>query len=161
VNHLHKFEQLCIAARNEAQAKGALLILLHHGDKLEVVSAIETGTQAALPRLLRKLAGQFEVCMGTGFRPDEPRKEEWIDTYLVNSELFAWLGEDELGSGAIGLKQAVVPAGCVPLVACMKAKMVLPDIIEQLQFQAKTYGKTIRLVRFVFEGVEMTLSPKA
>ena len=32
-------------------------------------------------------------------------------------ELYAWVGEDEFGSGEIGLKQGLVPAGMIPLVA--------------------------------------------
>ena len=31
--------------------------------------------------------------------------------------IVAWVGEDELGSGKIGLKQGHVPAGFIPLVA--------------------------------------------
>lgn len=30
---------------------------------------------------------------------------------------FAWVGEDELGSGEVGLKRGYVPAGLIPLVA--------------------------------------------
>ena len=31
--------------------------------------------------------------------------------------IYAWVGEDEYGSGRVGLKQGVVPAGIIPLVA--------------------------------------------
>lgn len=32
--------------------------------------------------------------------------------------LYAWVGEDELGSGEVGLKQALVPAGFIALITC-------------------------------------------
>ena len=61
-------------------------------------------------------------------------------------ELFAWLGEDELGSGEIGLKQADVPAGRIALVSIKPEKAF--KYRDQMEIQAKTYGKRIRLVRF-------------
>jgi hypothetical protein len=36
---------------------------------------------------------------------------------LKDIELFVWLGEDEEGSGEIGLKQALVPARLIPMVS--------------------------------------------
>jgi len=75
-------------------------------------------------------------------------------------ELFAWVGEDELGSGEIGLKQAVVPAGRVALVATRQDKMMGSQIPQQLQQQATNHGKTIRLCRFVFVEELVTLEPK-
>jgi len=36
--------------------------------------------------------------------------------------LYAWLGEDEIGSGEVGIKAAMCPAGCVPLVAIKSRK---------------------------------------
>lgn len=68
-------------------------------------------------------------------------------------ELYAWVGEDELGSGEIGLKQALTRVGCIPLVATKKAKMYTNHIPEQLQAQVKQCGKTIRLVRFTFAEI--------
>ena len=32
-------------------------------------------------------------------------------------ELLAWIGEDEMDFGKIGIKQAHVPAGCIPIIA--------------------------------------------
>jgi hypothetical protein len=68
-------------------------------------------------------------------------------------ELFAWIGEDEFGSGEIGLKQGIVPAGCIPLVAVKREKMASPQIVNAMQAQAAQYGKKIRLVRCVFAEV--------
>lgn len=65
-------------------------------------------------------------------------------------ELYAWVGEDEYGSGEYGLKQAVSPAGIIPLVACKEGKIDQNYIKEQLQHQANVYGKPMRLCRFVF-----------
>jgi hypothetical protein len=68
-------------------------------------------------------------------------------------ELFAWVGEDELGSGEIGLKQALCPAGYIPMVSVRKDRMLQPSIVDQLTAQAAQYGKKIRLCRFVFKEV--------
>jgi hypothetical protein len=62
--------------------------------------------------------------------------------------LYAWVGEDEFGSGEIGLKQGVVPVGLIPLVALSRRKVDRLEIRQQLQAQADHYGKTIRLVEF-------------
>jgi hypothetical protein len=64
-------------------------------------------------------------------------------------EVWAWVGEDELGSGGFGLKQAVVPAGTVPLVAVRRNKLDRPDVRTQLQAQVDHWGKPIHLVRMV------------
>lgn len=66
---------------------------------------------------------------------------------MENLELYAWVGEDELGSGEIGLKAGIVPAGCIPLVAIRRDKV--EKLKWQMEMQAQTYGKKIRLVRFV------------
>jgi len=73
--------------------------------------------------------------------------------------LYAWVGEDEQGSGELGLKQALCPAGIIPLVSVREEKMRLPFIGLQLQMQATHYGKTIRLCRFTFAGVIEELKP--
>tara|TARA_Y100000310_G_C20117545_1_gene549962 strand:- start:313 stop:567 length:255 start_codon:yes stop_codon:yes gene_type:complete len=68
-------------------------------------------------------------------------------------ELFAWVGEDELGSGEIGLKQAMCPAGMIPIVTINEQKAGHADIKRQLEQQAHIFGKKIRLCRFKFDGV--------
>jgi hypothetical protein len=70
---------------------------------------------------------------------------------LKKIELFAWLGEDELGSGVVGLKQGVVPTGIIPMVAVRLDKM--EKYWEQAEAQAATYGKRIFLCRFEFAEV--------
>lgn len=62
-------------------------------------------------------------------------------------DLYAWLGEDEFGRSGIGLKQAVVPAGIVPMVSIERKKM--EGHWEQAEEQAKEWGKRISLVRYV------------
>lgn len=74
--------------------------------------------------------------------------------------LYAWLGEDELGSSEIGLKQALVPAGYIPLVAVDDFKLGRDYIQQALQVQANSYGKTIRLCKFVFSEEILTLEPE-
>lgn len=80
-------------------------------------------------------------------------------------KLYAWIGEDEYGSGEIGLKQARVPAGYIPLVSLQRDKVDRIDIRKQLQIQANMYGKTIRLVEFSSDADHaasalVTLDPK-
>lgn len=78
---------------------------------------------------------------------------------LEEVTLYAWVGEDEFGSGEIGLKQGIVPSGCIPLVAVREDKINRSDLSLQLQSQATAYGKTIQLCRFKFDGVIRTLEP--
>ena len=82
--------------------------------------------------------------------------------------LYAWLGEDEFGSGVVGVKQALVPAGmipspnsswAIPLVAIDQQKIDQGYILKALQGQANVYGKTIRLCKFVFVEEVVTLEP--
>jgi len=75
-------------------------------------------------------------------------------------ELFAWVGEDELGSGEIGLKQAIVPAGTIPMVAIHRHKMDRDDIIQQLQVQASFFGKTIKLYRYIAVDLLKEITPE-
>jgi hypothetical protein len=71
---------------------------------------------------------------------------------LEQAELYAWLGEDEFGSGEIGLKRAIVPAGGdVPMVAVLREKM--EKYWQRAEAQAAQYRKRIYLVRFKFAEV--------
>lgn len=67
--------------------------------------------------------------------------------------LYAFVGEDEFGSGEIGLKQGLVPAGYIPLVAIRRDKIDRDVLRLAMGLQAKEYGKKIRLVRFRAEEV--------
>lgn len=62
--------------------------------------------------------------------------------------IYAWVGEDENGSGKIGLKQALVPAGMIPLVAMDYHLDRLAKLKPEMERQAAKYGKKIRLVKF-------------
>lgn len=75
-------------------------------------------------------------------------------------DLYAWIGEDELGTGVTGLKQAVVPAGVIPMVATNLEKMNQEYIVKQLQNQSNMFGKKIRLCKFVLQEDVITLEPK-
>lgn len=75
---------------------------------------------------------------------------------LRELELFAWVGEDDQAdrskrTGKIGIKQAMCPAGYIPIVAVDRAKV--ERFAEGMEIQARNYGKKIRLVRFVFAEV--------
>lgn len=76
---------------------------------------------------------------------------------MEHLELFAWIGEDEYGSGEIGLKQCLVPAGLVPMAAIRQEKM--EKYWESAEAQARTYGKRIYLVRF--QAVEVLRQTEA
>lgn len=75
---------------------------------------------------------------------------------LEEHYIYAWMGEDECGSGRIGLKQGLVPAGMIPLVAMDydREKITRPGLVKTLEQQAAKFGKKIRLVRFRFDGIE-------
>jgi hypothetical protein len=74
---------------------------------------------------------------------------------LEDHTLYAWVGEDEFGSGRIGLKQGLVPAGYIPLVTMDydRHKIEPAPLRAAMEAQARTYGKKIRLVKFVFAEV--------
>jgi len=74
---------------------------------------------------------------------------------MTDLAIYAWVGEDEHGSGKIGIKQGHVPAGMIPLAAMDYDlhKVVRPELLLQLEAQAAVWGKKIRLVRFRFEAV--------
>ncbi len=76
---------------------------------------------------------------------------EYKGTHPGEPDLLAWIGEDERGSGKIGIKQAQVPAGMIPIVgiADHKTKLTWPAIIQQFQRMSDEFGRTIRLVRYV------------
>jgi hypothetical protein len=74
---------------------------------------------------------------------------------LKDLALVAWVGMDELGSGRVGIKQGLVPAGYIPLAAMQydEYKLKRDGIKAAMELQAKQYGKRIRLVRFRAEEV--------
>jgi hypothetical protein len=74
---------------------------------------------------------------------------------LEGHALFAWVGEDEFNSGRIGLKQGLVPAGYIPLVAMDydRHKIDRAPLRTAMETQARKYGKKIRLVKFVFAEI--------
>ena len=71
--------------------------------------------------------------------------------------LYAWVGEDELGSGEVGLKQHLMPCGITPLVAVKREKMDRDEVVIAMTGQSAVYGKTIRLCKFVFQEVIATI----
>jgi hypothetical protein len=75
------------------------------------------------------------------------------DHDVKNLCLYAWVGEDEHGSGEIGLKQAICPAGMIPMVAIRRDKMEQDYIVKQMEQYAAIYGMKRKLVKFVFAEV--------
>jgi hypothetical protein len=72
---------------------------------------------------------------------------------VKNLCLYAWVGEDEHGSGEVGLKQAICPAGMIPMVAIRRDKMEQDYIVKQMEQYAAIYGMKRKLVKFVFAEV--------
>ena len=68
--------------------------------------------------------------------------------------IYAWVGYDEMGSGQIGLKQAITPAGMIPLAAMDYHLDRMMKLKPQLEAQAEKHGKKIRLIRFVAVELE-------
>lgn len=65
-------------------------------------------------------------------------------------DLFAWIGEDELGSGVVGIKARLMPTGLTAL-ACIaehRDRLQDPAVVASLQAQVNRYGKRIRFARF-------------
>jgi hypothetical protein len=78
---------------------------------------------------------------------------------LKGIELFAYLGEDELGSGEIGLKRGRVPAGMIALVALDPSKLTRTELVDQLRLQADRFGKPIAPCRFALAEVVTVIRP--
>ena len=86
---------------------------------------------------------------------DELKKPPSVAPPAVEQlQLWAWVGEDELGSGETGLKQGYCAAGFIPLVAVRRGK--IEKFFPQMEAQAKRYGKRIRLCQFRFVEVVRT-----
>lgn len=83
-------------------------------------------------------------------------EEARLPQRLASIELFAWLGEDELGSGVVGLKQALVPAGYIAMVATKQSKMDQQQVTSQMELQARSYRKKIYLCRFSLQEIVAT-----
>lgn len=69
-----------------------------------------------------------------------------MNARLAEVELFAWIGEDELGSGVVGIKQGFAQTGFTALVATKESKM--QQFSAGMNGQAAHYGKKIYLCRF-------------
>jgi hypothetical protein len=66
-------------------------------------------------------------------------------------ELYAWVGRDEHGSGEFGLKQGLVPAGMIAMVAIDQQK--LDKYWGNAEAQAAVCGQRIYLVKLAFVEV--------
>ena len=90
------------------------------------------------------------------------KERQDVEILRAQPELLAWVGEDEMGSGQIGLKQALTPAGMIPIVVTgdKLEKIGRADMVGQMQRQSDAFGKTIRLVRYVPVEVMMDVRPR-
>lgn len=77
---------------------------------------------------------------------------------IATMELYAWVGEDEFGSGEYGIKQGFVPAGLVPLVTVHKEKIKTKDLLIQSAKMVRVYNKPRYLCKFTFSAVETILT---
>jgi hypothetical protein len=90
---------------------------------------------------------------------DEPKMMDVELERITEVELYAWVGEDEHGSGVIGIKQAICPAGTIPIVSVSKEKAEQPYLLDQMHRMVNEYGKPRHLVKFVFQKIERTIEP--
>jgi hypothetical protein len=90
---------------------------------------------------------------------DKAHARPHLPDQLAEIDLYAWVGEDEHGSDEIGLKQAIVPAGCIPIVATSRDKVDRAGIRAQMQAMVNEYGKTRYLVRYTGLEVVAVLKP--
>ena len=74
--------------------------------------------------------------------------------------MYAWVGEDENGSGKVGLKIGRAPAGMVPLAAMSFHLDRLAKLLPQMEAQAAESGMKIRLMKFAATG-EIAAETKA
>ena len=65
--------------------------------------------------------------------------------------LYAWVGEDEYGSGEIGIKKIITSKGYEALASTKKKSML--TFKEPMKMQSEHYGKKIRLCKFIFREV--------
>jgi hypothetical protein len=76
--------------------------------------------------------------------------------------LYAWVGADDtppfIPGREFGLKQARVPAGMIPMVACKEEKMLQQYIIDQMRVLARRSGIPRQFVKFTFEKVIMEVT---
>lgn len=90
-----------------------------------------------------------------------PKRGEETEAAL-GMVLYAWVGYDERGlEPDMGIKQALCPAGYIPMVSCRDWQLEQEYVLEQMTALASRYGKTIRLVRFVAESIVKELDPKS
>ena len=75
------------------------------------------------------------------------------------AEVYAYMGKDELGSGEIGLKQGLTPAGMIPLVSMHRAKLEHPNLLDQMRHQVDLSSQAIMLVRFLAVEVVRVIRP--
>lgn len=78
--------------------------------------------------------------------------------------LWAWVGQDdgpEPRTGELGLKQGIVPAGYIPLVAVKQEKITTDHIKRQMEALAQSTGVRRYLVRFKVEAVEEVIEPSS
>lgn len=71
--------------------------------------------------------------------------------------LYAWVGADDAidqpRTEEFGLKQGVVPAGTIALVACKEEKVNNQNLIDQMMILMQLTGIPRQLVKFKFEKV--------
>jgi hypothetical protein len=82
------------------------------------------------------------------------------DPRIEAFECYAWVSEDELGSGVVGIKRGLTPAGDIPLVSVDAWKLQHPDLIEGGQRIVDQFGKTRYLIRLVCVEVVRRIEPR-
>jgi hypothetical protein len=101
-------------------------------------------------RMAKPSEGGFGVVTESGQRVGMMDAMEYLreDAASDLPPLYAWVGMDEYGSGQIGLKQGVVPAGTIPMVVVDRDLAKLEKYWPQAEEQARRYNTEIYLVRY-------------
>ncbi|HEY1964778.1 MAG TPA: hypothetical protein VGG59_07600 [Acidobacteriaceae bacterium] len=119
-----------------------------------ISAAFEIRSATADPLVTIHMDGRVEL--NPAIPVDEAARAFWNAVQRVGmagERIYAWIGEDELGSGRIGIKQGQVPAGYIPLAAMDYDFHKLVRLKPQMEAQAAQYGKKIRLCKFVMTEV--------
>lgn len=141
-----------------------------HYPNVDFLECPHCHTRVALESAVSRVAARTpQSLLGEVLNPTEAV----VPQDLALTELVAWLGRDELAgalgatgaprsaSGEIGLKQAMVPAGMIPMVCVDRHRSKLETTHwPKAEAQARLHGQQIYLCRFALvEVIKATETP--
>ena len=77
-------------------------------------------------------------------------------------KLLAWIGEDEYGSGDVGLKQVMTKNGVTATAGVDKEDswIISENLKTAMEMQSVMFGKTLYLVRYKLEEIVEVITPE-